>query len=153
EEEPSGDMRPGKTLRLERGLAEIRFQCGARVLLEGPACLELHSGRSARLVYGKLTARAPDGAARVEILSPQGQVIDLGTEFGVPVAGDGATDVYVFQGRVEAHAGDDGPGRTAGVSVTRNQAARIADGKVTLNSGEPAAGGDRFVRAIVPTPV
>src|SRR5262249_9177062 len=37
EEEPAGDMRAGKVLKLERGLAEIRFQCGARVVLESPA--------------------------------------------------------------------------------------------------------------------
>jgi hypothetical protein len=39
------------------------------------------------------------------------------------------------------------------VSVTENQAARIAAGRVTLRPIDPAAGADQFVRAIVPTPV
>ncbi len=44
---PGGDMRPGKVLKLQQGLAEIRFNVGAQVVLEGPAALELLSGNSA----------------------------------------------------------------------------------------------------------
>src|SRR5262249_27314418 len=97
--EPAGDMQAGKALKIERGLAEIRFRCGARVVLEGPATLELLSARGARLVRGKLTARVPGAATGFEIVSPQGKVIDLGTEFGVAVSDHGTTDVYVFQGK------------------------------------------------------
>jgi hypothetical protein len=151
EGEPTGDMQAGKVLQLERGLAEIRFQCGARVVLEGPASLELLSGKSARLRHGRLTARATGPATGFEIVSPQGKVIDLGTEFGVAVSDDGATEVYVFEGRVEAHATDND--KAGAVNVTRNQAARITAGKVTLNPADPGAGADQFVRAIVPPPV
>jgi hypothetical protein len=85
---------------------------------------------------------------RFTVLSPQGKVIDLGTQFGVAVADSGATDVYVFEGKVEAHpAGGD----QAGLSLTRNQSARIAAGKVTRRSSDAGAGA--FVRAIVPPPV
>ena len=52
-------MRAGKVLRLERGLAEIEFDCGAPVILQGPAGLELLSGNAARLLQGTLTARVP----------------------------------------------------------------------------------------------
>jgi hypothetical protein len=149
EEEPTGDMQVGKTLRLERGLAEIHFQCGARVVMEGPATLELLSGKSARLRQGKLTARVPGPTIRFEILSPQGKVIDLGTEFGISVSDNGATDVYVFEGKVEAHPADDG--QAGGVSLARNQAARIAAGRVT--PVDPPAVAEQFKRAIVPPPV
>ncbi|HEY8505100.1 MAG TPA: FecR family protein [Gemmataceae bacterium] len=142
----AGDLRAGTTLSLERGLAELRFRCGARVVLEGPARLELVSGSSARLTSGRLTARVEEPAAGFRIESPQGRIIDLGTEFGVAVSDRGTTEVYVFDGKVEAHpvAG------AAGVSLTRDEAARIAGGKVTRR---PGAGGERFVRAIVPPPV
>jgi ferric-dicitrate binding protein FerR (iron transport regulator) len=146
---PLGNMRAGNTLQLERGLAEIRFDCGARVVLEGPAKLELVSGRSARLLHGKLTARVPEPAAGFAILSPQGKVIDLGTEFGVAVADTGATDVYVFEGKVVARPVADG--ETGAVSLTRNQSAHIAAGKITVEPNEKDA--TRFVRAIVPPPV
>ncbi len=42
--QPGRNMQAGKSLRLERGLAEIEFDCGARVILQGPAGLELLSG-------------------------------------------------------------------------------------------------------------
>jgi hypothetical protein len=142
-------MQAGRTLRLARGLAEVRFRCGATVVLEGPASLELLSGKSARLMHGKLTARVDRAAAGFEIVSPRGKVIDHGTEFGVSVAENGATDIYVFEGKVEARAADDG--KAGPVSLTRDQAARIDDGKVTL---QPAgADAERYVRAIVPPPV
>jgi ferric-dicitrate binding protein FerR (iron transport regulator) len=148
EEEPTGDMQAGKVLKLERGLAEIRFQCGSRVVLEGPASLELLSGKSARLRNGKLTARVPGPTTGFEIVSPQGKVIDLGTEFGISVSDTGATEVYVFEGKVEAHPISDGKANGA-LSLIQNEAARITEGKVVR---EPALRAD-FVRAIVPPPV
>jgi ferric-dicitrate binding protein FerR (iron transport regulator) len=147
--EPTGDMQAGKVLNLERGLAEVRFQCGAKVVMEGPASLELLSGKSARLRHGKLTARVPGPATGFEIVSPQGKIIDLGTEFGISVSDTGATDVYVFEGKVEAHPIGEGKANAGAMSLLQNQAARIAEGKVTR---EPRAKAD-FVRAIVPPPV
>jgi ferric-dicitrate binding protein FerR (iron transport regulator) len=144
--EPGGDLQAGTRLTLEAGLVEIRFRCGARVVLDGPATLELTSARSARLLRGKLTARVPGAATGFEVVSPQGKVIDHGTEFGVAITAGGATEVYVFEGKVEARAAG---GQTAPLSLTRAQAARIAAGKV-----EPVedATGTKFVRAIVPPP-
>lgn len=147
--EAAGTMRAGHVLDIQRGLAEVRFQCGARVVLEGPARLELLSAKSARFLRGKLTARVPAPATGFEIISPQGKVIDLGTEFGLAVSEQGATEVYVFEGTVEAYAGPSGP--EGAVSLAQNQAARIAAGRVTVQQAEPGA--DRFVRAIVPPPV
>ncbi len=146
---PGEDLRAGKLVRLERGLAEVRFQCGAHVVLEGPACLELLSSRSARLHQGKLTARVTGPNAGFEVVSRHGKVIDLGTEFGVSVSDAGATEVYVFEGKVEARAADD----ARVLSLTRNQAARIADGQVTLRDAAPGGNEGRFVRAILPPPV
>jgi hypothetical protein len=150
---PAGDMHQGKVLTLARGLAEIRFQCGARVVLNGPASLQILSGKGARLMQGKLTARVPEAAKGFEVLSPQGKVIDLGTEFGLSVSENGSTNVYVFEGKVEAHPADAGQAQDAGVSLTRNQAARIAAGKVTVEPAAPGAAAEQFVRAIVPSPV
>src|SRR5262249_53868645 len=145
---PEQNLQAGKVLTLEMGLAEIRFRCGARVVLAGPATLELLTARSARLRAGKLTARVPPEAIGFELLSPQGRVIDLGTEFGISVSGSGATDVFVFEGKVEAHPGAANKER---VLLTQNQSARIDAGKVTVQPAEPPTG-DLFVRAIVPPP-
>jgi hypothetical protein len=147
---PPRALTAGKSLQVEGGLVEVRFACGASVVLEGPARLELLSGKGARLLRGKLSARVPQAAAGFEILSPQGKVIDLGTEFGVAVADNGVTDVYVFEGQVEAHPRRARP-EAAPVHLTRNQAARLTPEGVTVRPGPPAAG--QFVRAIVPPPV
>ncbi len=71
-------------------------------------------------------------------------MIDLGTEFGIAVAAGGETEVYVFEGQVEAHAAAGGPG----TNLTERQAARIEAGRVTATEADPK----KFVRAIVPTP-
>jgi hypothetical protein len=143
--EPPTDLRPGKVVAIDRGLAEFRFQSGVRVVLEGPARLELLSGTSARLHHGKLAARV-SGKTGFEVLSPQGKVIDLGTEFGVSVSDSGDTDVHVFEGRVEVVP----TGAGAAVSLAEAQTARIAAGSVTVR---PEAGSEGFIRAIVPPPV
>jgi hypothetical protein len=148
---PAGDLRAGRVLFLASGLAEVQFQCGASVVLEGPARLKLLSEKSARLLSGKLTARVPGARCGFEIVSPQGKVIDLGTEFGVAVAEDEATDVYVFDGKVEALPGD--AGATGQANLTQNEAARIAAGRITRQPAEALKGPDQFVRAIVPPPV
>jgi ferric-dicitrate binding protein FerR (iron transport regulator) len=145
--EPSGDLQAGTVLLLEAGLVEIRFACGARVVLDGPATLKLTSARSAQLLSGKLTARATGEATGFEIVSPQGKVVDLGTEFGMAIAENGATEVYVFEGKVEAHAAG---GKAAALSLTRDQAASISAG--TVRQVEPTVRGWGFVRAIVPPP-
>ncbi len=147
--EPAEDLRAGKTLELERGLVEIGMRCGARVLLEGPARLELLSTSSARLLRGKLTARVPDAAKGFAVFSPQGKVIDLGTEFGMVVTDQGATDVHVFEGRVEAYSREHDEIEPAGMSLTQNQSARITDDKVRPVDAEAK----QFVRAIIPSPV
>jgi ferric-dicitrate binding protein FerR (iron transport regulator) len=149
---PKGNLQAGSVLQMERGLAEIHFQCGARVVLEGPSALELISSKSARLKFGKLTARVPGAAIGFEILSPQGRVIDLGTEFGVHAA-NGTTDVYVFQGQVEAFPTSRDPEPERKISVIEHQAARMASGRVTIRPVPPAAAEGEFVRAIVPPPV
>jgi ferric-dicitrate binding protein FerR (iron transport regulator) len=149
---PAGDMRAGKVLRLQRGLAEIGFQNGARVVLEGPASVELLTGNSARLLHGKLSAKVPASAKGFQITSPHGKVVDLGTEFAMAVAADGTTDVYVFAGKVEAYAGAAQAAQAGAVSVQEKQAARIDAGGVALKQAEPGPEVKQFVRAIVPPP-
>jgi hypothetical protein len=59
--------------------------------------------------------------------------------------------VYVFEGKVEASATDQGAG--GAVSLSQNQAARITEGQVTLQATGPGTAPDQFVREIVPPPV
>ncbi len=145
-ETPGRDMTAGKVLRLEGGLAEVEFDQGARVILQGPATLELVSGNRARLVRGAMTARVPTAAHGFTVLSPQGKVVDLGTEFGLAVDAEGkTTSVHVFEGELTAATGQ---GTSSPVRLSAGAEARIDSQAVQIR-----ADGDRqFTRAIVPPP-
>jgi hypothetical protein len=150
---PGRDMRAGKTLRLQRGLAEIQFDRGARLILQGPAGLELLSGNEARLLHGSLTARVPSEARGFTVISPRGKVVDLGTEFGLSVDDRGNTAVHVFAGEVEATPLAGGAARGAHVTLVEDQSARINGRTVSLEGNGERAANEQFVRAIVPPPV
>ncbi len=127
-EMPGRDMRAGKHLRLQSGLAQIEFDRGARVILQGPAELVLVSGSEARLIYGTLTAHVPTPARGFTILSPQGKVVDLGTEFGLSVDAAGETTVRVFNGLVAAFPISSEAGNRSAVTIAQDQTASI-DGR------------------------
>lgn len=139
---PPPDWRAGRIVSVDRGLVEFRFRSGAKVVLEGPARLELLSGSSVRLHHGTMAARVETGTG-FEVLCPQGKVTDLGTEFGVSVNDREATAVHVFEGRVKVLP----TGAEAPVDLTEAQTARLAPGQVTL---APQAGSDGFIRASIP---
>jgi hypothetical protein len=152
-QKPGPDMRSGKVLRLERGLAEIEFDHGARVILQGPAGLELVSATTARLLYGTLTARVPATARGFTVLSPSGKVVDLGTEFGLSVDGGGGTSVRVFTGLVEAFpllSSGKGP---AGVTIHQDQTAQIDGRTVAVDPRVSSNDKVAYVRAILPPPI
>ncbi len=88
-------------LELEAGVAEITFDCGARVVIEGPATLAIETARRAHLAIGRLVAHVPAAARGFTIASPSVTVVDLGTEFGLDVDAAGTAEVQVFQGKVE----------------------------------------------------
>lgn len=143
---PAGDMQAGKNLRLESGLAEVCFQKGARILMEGPASLEIISANSARLRHGKLTAKVPESARGFQVVTPNGKVVDLGTEFALSVDADGVTDVYVYSGTVEAYA--DAAKTRNFVSLQERQGARIDVEGVVLKQAQPVPETKPFVRDI-----
>src|SRR5262249_39907587 len=134
---PGRDMRAGKELNLAGGLAEIEFDCGARVILQGPAGLRLLSGRSAQLLRGKLTARVPARARGFAVLTPHNRVVDLGTEFGLSVDDGGAAVVRVFTGEVVAYPLLSDRAGAAGITIRQDQAARLDGRSVDRELPEP----------------
>ncbi|NBP89425.1 MAG: hypothetical protein EBU59_13200, partial [Planctomycetia bacterium] len=59
-------LEPG-TLKLRSGYAQVEFFCGASVILEGPAELELLSPTAARFLSGRLRAQVPPAARGFQI--------------------------------------------------------------------------------------
>jgi hypothetical protein len=87
-------------IRIDEGVALLRFDQDVEVILEGPAELEIVSAGKTRLASGLLAAYVPPGAEGFQVDTPRMGVVDLGTFFGVRTGPDGAVDVSVFEGEV-----------------------------------------------------
>lgn len=98
---------PGR-LRLSSGLATLIFKSGAKVVMEGPADLELVSPMKCKLHSGMVVAQVPKPAINFEIETPKARVFDLGTEFVLAVSPKGDTQVRVIKGLVEAQPNQSG---------------------------------------------
>lgn len=111
-----GDVLPAGELKFDRGVAEIDFFCGATVIVEGPATLDLESDWSLRLVDGRLRANVPPAARGFIVKVADSEVVDLGTEFVLDVSSDNAW-VKVVDGEVKLNGGPlDGEHLTTGES-------------------------------------
>jgi hypothetical protein len=99
---PESGIAPShRSLLVNSGFAELKFAQGARVVVEGPAEFEVHSGNAGFLRHGTLVARVSREAIGFSVLTPTAAIVDLGTEFGVKVKKSGETAVHVFKGVVE----------------------------------------------------
>jgi hypothetical protein len=112
---------PAGSVELIRGQATLQMQSGAEVILEAPARGELVSGTLLRLEQGRISVRVPEQAIGFRVLTPTAEIIDLGTEFGVAVEDDGASEVHVFRGQVVARR----QGSDLVVPVLQDEAGRI----------------------------
>ena len=76
-----GRLLRGQRIELAKGFAEITFDSGAQVVLEGPASFDVKSAWEATLGRGTLKASVPPQAIGFLISNPAVEVRDLGTEF------------------------------------------------------------------------
>ncbi len=166
----------GRKYILDSGLLEITYDSGAKVILEGPCTYEVESTAGGYLALGKLTARVEKERSEVRgqrsdhyplptihyplfsVRTPTAVVTDLGTEFGVEVSDEGATESRVFRGSVKVQV----VGGTGLASATpqdvvlrENESARVergvnGDPQLVL-SGE-AGDPPKFVRRIYEPP-
>ena len=96
-------LRKGQRIELANGFAQITFDSGAEVVLQGPASLETNSAWKATLSSGTLKASVPPQAIGFSVSNPTVEVVDLGTEFTMFAdAGGTAAEVLVLKGEVEA---------------------------------------------------
>lgn len=129
-------------LELELGLAELEFASGAKVILQGPAEFVVMGDNLSALSEGQLFARVPKGAEGFTVKTPDMDVIDLGTEFGVTVEKNAVTNVHVFKGEVEINlhknANQTKPRRTSPSQATKRPYTKIAilPEKLRLKKGE-----------------
>jgi hypothetical protein len=138
----------GRQFDLEAGLLEITYDTGAKVILHGPVSYKVRSNNSGFLAYGDLTGvvekqAGMDNVAAEEhdlfgcrpplpdppqftVRTPEADVIDLGTEFGVRVGRAGRTESHVFRGQVKV-----------GIATSGGTAAGAANAhEIVLNANE-----------------
>ena len=105
----SAEIRVGQRLILAKGEVELTYASGTKVLLIGPA--DFFVGETGgKLRLGGMMASVTEEGHGFTIDTPNGKVVDLGTEFGVVVDDFGVSEVSVFQGKVEAFPHGDHPG-------------------------------------------
>jgi hypothetical protein len=103
-------LAPGEA-NLRRGLARIRFDSGADLLIEGPARFRVDSAGSATVLDGKVVFRADETATPFDLRTPTASLVDFGTEYAVAVE-PGGEEVHVFEGEVRRMPNGD-PGAAA----------------------------------------
>ena len=108
-------------LRLRRGLAILRFDGGAEMVLTGGTSLELVSRGSVRVERGQITVWVKKDCAGFRVDTPTSQLTDLGTEFEVHVGERGETELQVLDGEVSyavpGLGSEDAPRVTAGKAM------------------------------------
>lgn len=100
----SGMQLGGAEYTLDVGSVELITLLGARVAIEAPAQFYFESEQRLHLSRGRLAADVPPAAKGFTVVTPSGQVIDLGTKFGVDIPEQGEAEIHVFQGEVIAQA-------------------------------------------------
>ncbi|HEX3134388.1 MAG TPA: LamG-like jellyroll fold domain-containing protein [Planctomycetota bacterium] len=125
-EQIPGKLTAGTRLHLTRGLAEIELHGSGKLVLEGPADLELASTTRAVLRSGRLVLHVTPAGHGYRVETPNGTLVDLGTRFGVSVGTDGATEAHVLEGAIAALAGTS----TQEVILKADDAARLSHGRL-----------------------
>ena len=131
------ELVPSK-LQLEAGLVQLDFFSGARVVLEGPAELELLAPDHARLSYGKATCEVAVPGRGFRLSAPGMNVLDLGTAFGLLAPRNGPPEVHVLDGKVAVSQDRQGVAANAASEVLASAAVRLTSSGFTATSFNPA---------------
>jgi len=138
----------GQQLQLERGLMQLTFGSGAKIVVEGPTNFVVASPSEATLELGTIAAAVPRSGRGYTILTPTAEIVDLGTEFGVSVDDDGMSEVHVFEGDVVAR--PRGGAETDGPLIHARQDEAIQFPATTKQGMRIAADRNKFVRRLTP---
>lgn len=121
-----GSRVAGRSIRLESGLVELEFpRCKASVLIEAPASFRVIDPQTLWLESGRLTADVRNGEEQgLRVLTPDSDVLDLGTRFAVDVVEGRGSEVHVFAGEVMAATRNEGASGDAR-SLVEGEALRL----------------------------
>ncbi len=119
------DVAGGQMLELEAGLAELTFADGARLVLEGPAAFRIADAETVELYSGRVAAAIPAEATGFSVRTPRLMVAESGAQYGLVAGSNGADEVHVFEGDIEAKSVDRHGHVTGVVNLASLEAARF----------------------------
>lgn len=121
-----------QSLKLASGSVTLSLANIGNVVVEGPAEFELLGHKRARLTYGRIKMRVTEESGRGFVIeTPGGEVVDLGTEFGLDVDRGGKTSLAVFEGMVDLRMPTAKPG-----DAERVEHFELGEGAVVDGQGE-----------------
>ena len=125
---PKNDKIEKKSYSLVSGMIAVELRNGVTMTVKGPAKFEVVDEFRIRLNSGSIRAIAPESGHGFTIETPDADIEDLGTEFGVSVDGNsGDSEVHVFDGRVDVK----NRGKNDAItSLEIGESAKILDGQV-----------------------
>ena len=132
-----GSPLPRGVLHLTGGLVELRSQKGALVVIEAPARFDWPAAERLVLSEGRANAEVPEAAVGFTIETPEAELQDLGTRFGVEVSPQGESRLHVFEGEVLARPS---PHRKKNASNVRPRGVRQGEAVVIAQGGEVSEG-------------
>ncbi|MEM9347624.1 MAG: hypothetical protein AAGB26_13505 [Planctomycetota bacterium] len=98
-----GDSLLAGRYELAEGGLEFTLDLGATVLIEAPTTFDIIDNNSIYLDAGRCVATAPPSAKGFTVRTASGDFVDIGTQFGVSVVEEDATEAHVFKGIVDAY--------------------------------------------------
>jgi hypothetical protein len=117
----------GTRVALRSGVIRIMFESGAEAVLQGPCDFTVDNAMHGTIRSGRVAVTAPKRAYGFRIRSPNAEVIDLGTEFGVNFDDGGNSEVHVFSGEVLSRSFDEQSDQAGElIRVTANNALKYA---------------------------
>ncbi|MEM6690160.1 MAG: LamG-like jellyroll fold domain-containing protein [Planctomycetota bacterium] len=101
--EDVGERLSKGTYEISRGEGTLRLDNGVELTMQAPAKFRLIDTMRVEWLSGRARAFVPPEGNGFRIITPQGEIEDLGTEFGVIVSDDQTSEVHVFAGEVRLH--------------------------------------------------
>jgi hypothetical protein len=103
---PTEAFHPRSIKLTDSGSARVALPKVGYMLVDGPASVDLVAPLRARLNRGRIRVRVTQPTGRgFAVDTPDGEVVDLSTEFGLDVTEGKNTGVVVFDGSVDLHVG------------------------------------------------
>jgi anti-sigma factor RsiW len=126
----SAEWTKGSRVRLDEvklvyGEVQMRLSSGVVLDVTAPVEMKFLDAMHVRLLHGRMSADVGEQGKGFTVLTDAGEVVDLGTQFGVESDAKGESRVAVFSGEVKVRTGGSGGEFTKFTSIHEGEAVRF----------------------------